>query len=74
MNWKRVKAVGKLVLLFGTPLLVVLGLFGYGVYVGDLYRHGITSFEKEWLGLDVEIAPEHGESSTRMQSRSRSRS
>jgi hypothetical protein len=61
MNWKRVKAVGKLVLLFGTPLLVVLGLFGYGVYVGDLYRHGITSFEKEWLGLDVEVAPAHEE-------------
>ena len=61
MNWKRVKAVGKLVLLFGTPLLVVLGLFGYGVYVGDLYRHGITSFEKEWLGLDVEVAPAHGD-------------
>ena len=32
MNWKRVKAVGKLVLLFGTPLLVVLGLFA--VFVG----------------------------------------
>ena len=61
MNWKRVKAVGKLLLLFGTPLLVVLGLFGFGVYVGDLYRHGITSFEKEWLGLDVEVAPPHGE-------------
>ena len=60
MNWNRVKAVGKLLLLFGTPLLVVLGLFGSGVYVGNLYRHGITSFEKEWLGLDIEVAPPHG--------------
>ena len=59
MNWKRAKAIGKLLLLFGTPLLVVLGLFGSGVYVGNLYRHGITSFEKEWLGLDVEVAPPH---------------
>ncbi len=59
MNWKRIKAVGKLLLLFGTPLLVVLGLFGSGVYVGNLYRHGVTSFEKEWLGLDIEVAPPH---------------
>ncbi len=59
MNWKRIKAVGKLGLLFGTPLLVVLGLFGTGVYVGDLYREPITSFEKEWLGLDVDVAPGH---------------
>lgn len=61
MNWKRIKAVGKLLLLFGTPFLVVLGLFGSGVYVGNLYRHGVTSFEKEWLGLDVEVAPLYGE-------------
>ncbi len=57
MDFKRVKAVGKLFLLFGTPLLVVLGLFGSGVYYGHLYRHSITSFEHEWLGLDVEVAP-----------------
>ncbi|MBV1857790.1 MAG: hypothetical protein KUG77_05205 [Nannocystaceae bacterium] len=62
MNWKRIKAVGKLLLLFGTPFLVVLGLFGSGVYVGNFYRHGVTSFEKEWLGLDVDVAPLYGES------------
>ncbi len=62
MNWKRIKAVGKLLLLFGTPFMVVLGLFGSGVYVGNLYRHGVTSFEKEWLGLDVDVAPMYGAS------------
>jgi len=63
MNWKRIKAIGKLLLLFGTPLLVIVGLFGSGVYVGNLYRHGVTSFEKEWLGLDVDVAPPHEDES-----------
>jgi hypothetical protein len=57
MNLKRAKAIGKLLILFGTPAAIILGLFSCGVYCGAQNRHGITSFEKEWLGLDVEVAP-----------------
>jgi hypothetical protein len=57
MNAKRIRAIAKLVLLFGTPVAVVLGLFSCGVYYGAKHRHAITSFEKEWFGLDVTVAP-----------------
>ncbi len=57
MNLKRAKAIGRLLLLFGMPAAVILGIFGGGVVCGNEYRHGITSFERDWLGLDVELAP-----------------
>ena len=58
MNRKRIIAIGKLVLLFGTPLAVVLGLFTCGVYYGVQHRTGITRFERDFLGLDVEVPGE----------------
>jgi hypothetical protein len=58
MNRKRIIAIGKLVLLFGTPLAVILGLFSCGVYFGVQHRADITRFERDWLGLDVEVPGE----------------
>ena len=55
MDLKRAKAIGKLALLFGTPLAVIFGLFSCGVYCGHQQRHSITSFEHDVLGLDVEV-------------------
>ena len=55
MNGKRLKAIGKLGLLFGIPLSAVLGLFGSGVYYGATNRHAVLSFERDWLKLDVEV-------------------
>ncbi len=54
MNQKRIIAIGKLVLLFGTPLALLLGLFSSGVYCGVKNRASITQFERNWLGLDGE--------------------
>lgn len=55
MNTRRVLAIAKLVILFGTPLAFVVGLFSCGVYYGASHREGITRFERDWLGLDVEV-------------------
>ncbi|MEX1367923.1 MAG: M12 family metallo-peptidase [Nannocystaceae bacterium] len=55
MNRKRILAVAKLVLLFGTPVAFVLGLFSGGVYCGVQNRARVASFERDWLGLDVEV-------------------
>jgi hypothetical protein len=55
MNAKRFKAIAKLALLFGIPLSLVLGLFGSGVHCGVQNRHAILAFERDWLGLDVEV-------------------
>jgi hypothetical protein len=55
MNGKRILAIGKLVLLFGTPVALVVGLFSCGVVYGVEHRRGITSFERDWLGLDVDV-------------------
>jgi hypothetical protein len=55
MTAKRIKAIGKLLFLFGTPLAIVVGLFSLGVYYGAEHRHTIASFERDWLGLDVEV-------------------
>lgn len=57
MDLKRAKAIGKLAVLFGTPLAVIFGLFSCGVYCGHQKRHAITSFEHDVLGLDVEVVP-----------------
>lgn len=58
MNRKRILAIGKLVLLFGTPLALLFGLFGSGVYCGVQHRVGILKFERDWLGLEVEVPAE----------------
>jgi hypothetical protein len=55
MNKRRVLAIAKLVILFGTPVAFVVGLFSCGVYCGVQHREGITTFERDWLGLDVEV-------------------
>lgn len=55
MNKRRVLAIAKLVILFGTPVAFVVGLFSCGVYCGVQRREGITTFERDWLGLDVEV-------------------
>ncbi len=55
MNSTRLKALAKLGLLLGIPLTIVLGLFSYGVKVGVDNRVGILSFERDWLGIDVEV-------------------
>lgn len=58
MNRKRILAIAKLVLLFGTPLALILALFGSGVYCGVENRAAITRFERDWLGLDVQVPDE----------------
>lgn len=55
MTRKRILALAKLGLLFGTPVAVVLGLFSCGVYVGSTRHTGILSFERDWLGFDVDV-------------------
>lgn len=55
MNRKRVIALTKLGILFGGPIALILGLFSCGVYYGHSRRVGILEFEKDWLGMDVEV-------------------
>jgi hypothetical protein len=40
---------------------ILMTIFGTGVYCGVSAQHGVTSFEKNVLGMDVEVAPEDGE-------------
>lgn len=61
MNRKRIFALGKLGLLFGVPVALVVGLFSCGVYCGSNNRAGITGFERDWLGMDVEVASKDGD-------------
>lgn len=60
MNRARLKAIGKLLFFLGAPLGFLAALFGGGVYCGVTHRYAITSFERDNLGLDVEVpaAPE----------------
>lgn len=58
MSAARLKSLGKLVLLIGTPVALVTGLFGAGVYCGQGHRAGILGFERDWLGFDVEVPGE----------------
>ncbi len=53
----RFKALARLVLLLGLPVAFVVGLFGAGVYVGVDNRPAILAFEREWLGMEVEVPP-----------------
>lgn len=55
MNRARLLAIGKLGLLLGVPVGLILTLFGAGVYCGVSHRAAITGFEHDVLGLDVEV-------------------
>lgn len=55
MNRARLLAIGKLLLLLGIPTGLVLTLFGAGVHCGVTHRAAITGFERDVLGLDVEV-------------------
>lgn len=57
----RVKILAKLGLLIGGPLAILMTIFGTGVYCGVNSQHGVTSFEKNVLGMDVKVAPEDGD-------------
>jgi hypothetical protein len=54
----RIKSLTKLTLLLGTPVALLLGLFGGGVYCGHSNRAAILGFERDWLGFDVEVPGE----------------
>lgn len=54
----RIKSLTKLTLLLGTPVALLLGLFGGGVYCGHSNRAAILGFERDWLGFAVEVPGE----------------
>jgi hypothetical protein len=58
MSASRIKSLGKLVFLIGLPVAFVVGLFGTGVYCGQANRAAILGFERDWLGMDVEVPGE----------------
>lgn len=58
MSASRIKSLGKLVFLIGLPIAFVVGLFGTGVYCGQANRATILGFERDWLGMDVEVPGE----------------
>lgn len=58
MNASRIKAITKLLLLFGLPLAFIVGLFSWGVHFGHSHRRAILAFERDWLGMEVEVPPE----------------
>lgn len=55
MNRARLLAVGKLLLLVGIPIGLIGTLFGAGVHCGVSNRAAITGFERDVLGLDVDV-------------------
>lgn len=55
MTASRLKSLIKLSLLLGTPVALLLGLFGGGVYCGHNNRAAILGFERDWLGMDVVV-------------------
>ena len=57
MTSSRLKSLSKLALLLGVPVALLLGLFGAGVHCGYQHRGGILAFERDWLGMDVEVPP-----------------
>jgi hypothetical protein len=56
---RRVAALLKIALLVGAPLMIVLGLFSWGVHLGFTYERPVKTFERDLLGMDVEV-PEAG--------------
>ncbi|MBA3545479.1 MAG: hypothetical protein H0T76_03250 [Nannocystis sp.] len=55
MTSSRIKSLSKLALLLGVPVALLLGLFGAGVHCGFQHRAEILAFERDWLGMDVEV-------------------
>lgn len=55
MTQSRTKALLKLSLLLGIPLLIMFLLFCSGVYLGVRYQVPILRFERDWLKLDVVV-------------------
>jgi len=55
MAGSKLKTVLKLGVLLGVPVACVAALVGAGVYMGATHRHGVTSFERDYLQLDVEV-------------------
>lgn len=63
MTSSRLKSLGKLALLLGVPVALLIGLFGAGVHCGFQHRVAILGFERDWLGMKVEVpAPGPGPS------------
>ena len=60
MTASRLKSLTKLALLLGLPVALLLGLFGGGVYCGHSNRAAILGFERDWLGMNVEVPGEPG--------------
>jgi hypothetical protein len=58
MAASRIKNLTKLVLLLGTPVVVLAGLFSCGVYCGHEHRTTVLKFERDWLGMDVTVPGE----------------
>ncbi len=58
MTSSRIKSLSKLALLLGVPVALLLGLFGAGVHCGFQHRAEILGFERDWLGMDVEVPAE----------------
>jgi hypothetical protein len=55
MTVSRLKSLSKLALLLGVPVALLLGLFGAGVHCGFEHRAAILGFERDWLGMNVEV-------------------
>ncbi|MBK8263408.1 MAG: hypothetical protein IPK80_18940 [Nannocystis sp.] len=53
----RFKALAKLLLILGLPIALLLALFGAGVLFGLQHRPAILTFERDWLGMEVEVPP-----------------
>ncbi len=58
MTASRIKSLSKLALLLGVPVALLLGLFGAGVHCGFEHRAAILGFERDWLGMNVDVPAE----------------
>lgn len=47
----RLEVAGKLTALIGLPLLIIVGLFSAGLYLGATRSYRIQHFEAKWLGF-----------------------
>jgi hypothetical protein len=57
---RRAKILAKLGLLLGGPVLLLGGLFSAGIWVGTTHARSVSTFERDVLGLPVEVPPEPG--------------